>query len=164
LSLYCGRCFPSPRHTGGIPAGQAACQRCGSSDYLRCTTCDQLVDGDVDCPRCAPETHLARGREPEVVGLSLPELPGTSLAVPVVRPVVERYDAGRFGIKAEVTIPAGDVNRMNELGQLVSLLHVVAGHLAQFTGLTDHTRKLIRDMRVLATDAQEEIEMRRGPA
>jgi len=39
----------------------------------------------------------------------------------------------------------------------------MAGRLNQFAGLTEHTRKLIRDMRVLACDAQEEVEMRRGP-
>ena len=53
---------------------------------------------------------------------------------------------------------------MNDLGRLVEVLHAVAGRATQFTGLTDHTRKMIRDMRVLATDVQEEIEMRRGPA
>ena len=80
--------------------------------------------------------------------------------MPLVR---EEYRAGRFGVAAEVRIPAGDVSIMNELGKLVELLHAMAARATQFGIPSDHTRKLVRDMRILATDVQEEIELRLGP-
>jgi hypothetical protein len=63
---------------------------------------------------------------------------------------------------AEVTAPAGDVAALNALGALVPVLHQVAAGLGQMSVHSDHTRKLMRDMRVLAADALEEIEMRLG--
>lgn len=114
----------------------------------------------MTCVRGVLVTTRVTGRV--VGGVALPDLPPLSLAVPVVPRVPERYSAGRFGVEAEVTIPQRDVAIMNELGSLVPVLHTMAAHLAQFTGHTEHTRKLIRDLRVLAADAQEEIEMRRG--
>jgi hypothetical protein len=82
---------------------------------------------------------------------------------PRVATVVERYNAGRYGVRAEVRIPAGDVAIMNDLGAMVAVLHTMAARLNGFVGHTEHTRKLIRDMRILATDIQDEIETRRGP-
>jgi hypothetical protein len=93
----------------------------------------------------------------------IPSLPALPVAMPAMVRVPEQYDAGRYGVSAQVTIPAGDAALMNELGSMVGALHVMASRLNGFTGLTDHTRKLIRDMRLLATDAQEEVELRRGP-
>jgi len=77
--------------------------------------------------------------------------------------VPEKYTAGKFGVSSEVRLPAGDVSVMNELGKLVELLHAMAARSNQFAITSDHTRKLIRDMRILATDVQEEIELRCGP-
>ena len=91
---------------------------------------------------------------------SLAAIPKAVSMAPVVP---ELYQAGRHGVKAEVAIPPRDAAIMNELLQLVQLLHGMAARLNQFQGLSEHTRKLIRDIRVLACDAQEEVEMRRGP-
>lgn len=167
MSLYCGGCYRSARETGGLAEGDLSCGRCGRSDLLRCTACECPVPiGMPVCTRCAGSVMVSKQA---VASAGLSELPPLSAAgllapgIPAVPVVAERYSAGRFGITAEVTIPARDVELMNELGSLVSLLHVLASRLNYFTGHTDHTRKLIRDMRVLATDAQEEIELRRGP-
>ena len=78
--------------------------------------------------------------------------------------IPETYRAGKFGVEADVRVPAGDVSIMNELGKLVELLHAMAARSNQFGITSEHTRKLIRDMRILATDVQEEIELRRGPS
>ena len=163
MSLYCPQCVAY------VPTGASECPKCGIM-VLCCSECRNYTSpGVTSYPDCSKPVAL----KVEVVKSS----PGTG-AVPaelvVARPVVggfvpavalvpERYDAGRYGIEATVTIPAVDVAIMNELGQLVQLLHGMASRLNQFTGMTERTRKLIRDMRVLATDVQEEIESRRGP-
>jgi hypothetical protein len=103
--------------------------------------------------RATPSTEMVR----------LPDLPPLPVLVPTSPAVVERYQAGRLGVEAEVVIPAGDVDIMNDLLTLVQVLHKVAAKATRFVGHTDHTRKMIRDMRVLATDIQEEVETRRGP-
>jgi hypothetical protein len=167
VSLYCGYCYLSATQTGGLPEGDVSCRTCARSDYLRCASCEHPVPAGLDsCPRCPPVELEPVKPTSRFVGEMMPLLPQLergSLTIPVMPKVVERYSAGRFGISAEVTIPAGDVERMNALGAMVTALHHLAGQLNGFTLLTDHTRKLIRDMRILATDAQEEIEMRRGP-
>ena len=173
MSLYCANCNRGRLgQAAPLSQGELCCPRCGRSDYLACDVCGGLLPiGMPSCPRCMevppprsemlPEGVLQPRSEVAVVMPALPVLPAL---VPVVPRVPERYSGGRFGVEAEVTVPAGDAARMNELGQLVSLLHVLASRCAQFGLLTDHTRKLIRDMRILATDAQEEIEIRRGSA
>jgi hypothetical protein len=77
--------------------------------------------------------------------------------------VPEVYRAGRYGVDAEVSVPPGDAAIMTEMLQLVQLLHAMAARANQFRGANDHTRKIIRDMRTLANDLQEEVELRRGP-
>lgn len=170
MSLYCANCYRGRLgQAAPLSPGELCCPRCGRSDYIGCDVCGGLLPiGMPSCPRCV-EVPLPRSEmlppprsEIAVVPSAMPALPDLLSVVPLVPRVPERYSGGRFGVEAEVVVPAGDVERMNELGQLVSLLHVLASRCAQFGLLTDHTRKLIRDMRVLATDAQEEIEMRRG--
>jgi len=77
--------------------------------------------------------------------------------------VPEEYEAGRFGVTATVTMLGKDAEILNELGQLVVLLHTEAQRLTQFQGRNEHTQGLARSMRNLATEIQEEIEMRTGP-
>jgi hypothetical protein len=124
---------------------------------IYCGDCRQwLSPGEISCGNCArAELVPARPAGAEVLSM-------VPLALPVVPPVLERYSAGRFGVDAQVTVPAGDVAALNELAALVTVLHQVASHVGQLRVSSDHTRKLMRDMRVLAADAQEEIEMRRG--
>jgi hypothetical protein len=102
-----------------------------------------------------------------VVGMSGPTsapsvLPGLPSHIQQVT-VRSEYQAGRFGVTATVQIPEKDVAIMNTLGQLVVLLHTVAKDMNNFQGHTEHTRSLIRGMRDLASDIQDEIEMRTGP-
>lgn len=129
-----------------------------------CSACGApMGEREPRCPTCGQNgaSLVARSRDP-----GLPVLPTLPLVqvVPVVPVVRARYEGGSHGVRAEVTVPEGDVEIMNQLGSLVSLLHVLAARVAKFGIMTDHTRKLVRDMRILATDAQEEVEMRRGPA
>ena len=77
--------------------------------------------------------------------------------------VPEQYEVGRFGVTATVTMLGKDAEILNELGQLVVLLHTEAQRLTQFQGRNEHTQGLARSMRNLATEIQEEIEMRTGP-
>jgi hypothetical protein len=156
VSIFCSSC-------GRVVPGKSSCPSCGTT-LLFCGDCRHyLTPGSSSCSNCMTAMAPSAPQPTSLEAPPLPDLPATSLVVPVVPAVVERYSGGRHGVEAEVTIPARDVEVMNELAQLVPLLHLVAGHMTNFTGLTDHTRKLIREMRVLAADAQEEIEMRRGP-
>jgi len=163
-TLYCIPCRQA------LIEGTLACPTCGGGT-LACLVCHApLVAGDVRCRLCerrelvrvAPERvepEDARRSSDAVVALA--QIP---LAVTRVSKIVETYQGGSHGVKAEVKLPARDVEIMNELLQLAQLLHGLAARVNQFTGHTDHTRKLIRDMRSLASDAQEEVELRRGPA
>lgn len=165
--IYCSYCSQASARVVYLQQGETRCSACGRTDLLRCSECNELIMVGLGyCARCS-RSEVAVVRGGQSAGAMVPDLPSLeqqSLSVPAVPTVVERYSGGRYGIKADVVVPAGDVALMNELGSLVSVLHLVASRLNHFTILTDHTRKLIRDMRVLATDAQEEIETRRGPA
>lgn len=152
MSLYCRPCRQE------LALGSVSCPVCGGQD-LACMTCHQSVgQGQAICSACSrigvrrvlpPDVEQAIAEVPDVV-LNLPRVP-------------EVYQAGRHGVRAEVRISPGDAAIMNELLRLVPMLHGMAGRLNQFQGHTDHTRKLIRDMRTLACDVQEEVELRRGP-
>jgi hypothetical protein len=126
--------------------------------------------------------------------------------------VAEQYNAGRFGVTATVSVPALDVEIMNEMGQVVVVAHTIASRISSsimeaarvgnersaetalmvspggppqgptvevivnemaqfvvilhrmaermnhFQGFMESTRQLIRDIRLLATDLQGEIE------
>ena len=103
----------------------------------------------------------------EVVGFQSPisapsVLPGLPAHVSVAV-VPKEYEAGRYGVSATVTIPEKDVGVMNDWAQLVVLLHTMAKRGNEFQGHTEHTRRVIRAMRDLASDIQDEIEMRTGP-
>jgi len=160
MALYCPTCVAY------VSPGTSECHKCGTSTLCcsECRTYRPVGSTRCDCSSGASTLPVSTIVRAEVVGSMelVPAQAGVGF-VPDVVPVPERYDAGRYGIEAVVTIPAVDVAIMNELGKLVQLLHAMATRLNQFTGMTDRTRKLIRDMRVLATDVQEEIESRRGP-
>jgi RNA polymerase subunit RPABC4/transcription elongation factor Spt4 len=155
--IYCIPC----RQT--LFPGQSSCQHCGGTK-LACLDCHRdLPAGRSTCPHCSTDlvtvdfdTLVSRDPAHEALA-TIPAAVAHASLVPEV------YQGGRHGVSAEVQIPPRDAAIMNELLQLVQLLHGMAGRLNQFAGLTEHTRKLIRDMRVLACDAQEEVEMRRGP-
>ena len=99
----------------------------------------------------------------EPVGGSARAVAAIPAAVAGASRVPEVYRAGRYGVDAEVNVPPGDAAIMTEMLQLVQLLHAMAARANQFRGANDHTRKVIRDMRTLANDLQEEVELRRGP-
>jgi hypothetical protein len=137
--------------------GDNRCPRC--RDWkLACLSCHQPIERDrTFCARCATAIVV----QPDDVRSAIATIPA---AVAQVARVPEIYQAGQFGVTAEVIRPARDVAIMNELLQLVQLLHGMAGRLNQFVGMTDHTRALIKAMRTLANEAQEEVELRGGVA
>lgn len=166
MSLYCVLCRQE------LVAGATTCHLCGKSQ-LACMRChEQSLLGQSECRYCDVRTTSIASRvspSPTVpvdvsddVVQALAEVPDPvrSLGRTVVPEV---YKDGRYGVEAEVKIPPRDAEIMTELIRLVPLLHGMAGRLNQFQGHTEHTRKLIRDMRQLACDAQEEVELRRGP-
>jgi len=93
-----------------------------------------------------------------------PVLPGLPAHVRLPELLPETYRQDRFGVKAEVQTDPRDTHIMNEMAQLVVVLHTVAEHMSTgFSGHMDSTRKLIKGCRNLAADLQEEIEIRVGP-
>ena len=152
-----------------VPDELQACEKCGN-DRLACHTCHEIIPaGTVVCPRCFTPPPIPPPKAPPAE-LVLPEPPSRAeqaiAAIPAgvrAQLVPEQYRGGKYGVEADVRIPAGDVAIMNELGKLAELLHAMASRANQFVGQTEHTRKVIRNMRLLATDLQEEIELRRGP-
>lgn len=151
-NLYCIPCREL------VPEGIPYCLRCRGTN-LACITCHQRpAAGEVACSRCSGGL---------VVQNKVPDAREALATIPVsvshVAKIADTYEGGKFGVRAEVQINPGDAAIMNELLKLVQLLHGMAGRLNQFQGLTEHTRKVIRDLRTLANDAQEEVELRRGP-
>jgi len=152
-----------------VPDELQSCVKCGN-DRLACRACHESIPaGTAICPRCYTPPP-APSSKPVPAELVLPEPTSRAeqaiAAIPVgarAQLVPEQYRGGKYGVEADVRIPAGDVAIMNELGKLVELLHAMASRANQFVGQTDHTRMVIRNMRLLATDLQEEIELRRGP-
>jgi hypothetical protein len=159
MSLYCPGCRIVASTDSNI------CAQCGAQ-FLCCSQCGaNAPKGAFDCPTCTSK-ELSRSNVASIPAELVPDLPpigGHMVVSPRVATVVERYDAGRHGVNAEVRIPAGDVAIMNDLGAMVAVLHTMAARLNGFVGHTEHTRQLIRSMRILATDIQDEIETRRGP-
>lgn len=170
MSLYCGYC--------GTHLAPAAtyCLNCGRADRLHCQMCGQLLTvGSTTCPRCV-QGELVVMRPPAAPASSAPYQSVSTERVPArvfgfgeafrtlpVMPVIaESYQAGRYGVKAEVQRPPGDVEILNELGSLVELLHRMAIRCSQFVGSTEHTVGMRREMRNLAATIQEEIELRCG--
>jgi hypothetical protein len=117
-----------------------------------------LPTGGSTCPTCEVRA-VAVVDLPDPAARAVASIPAAARAAPIA----EIYQAGRYGVKAEVSRPPGDVAILNELGRLVELLHAMAARANQFVGQSEHTIKMRRDMRVLATDIQEEIELRTGP-
>jgi len=149
VSLACTACqYVSPTSCDGC------CPRCRSRS-LYCTTCGSVQpQGSVDCAAC-------RSRDVTVLPPGGRLAASPALAVPRVSEV---YAAGRYGVTATVMMPAGDVEILNELATLAELLSAMATKAGSgLRGYTEHTRKMVRDMRILAADIQEEIEQRRGP-
>jgi hypothetical protein len=175
MSLYCSIC------TSGVPEGFNQCLACkaGFAPQLACVACRRLVPrGDATCKVCERGDREVQIRSLEITvpamppptALSIvaplaapPALPGLPAHVSLAAPISETYRAGRFGVDAKVQVPAKDVEIMNEMAQVVVILHTLAGKMNHFQGLMESTRNCIRQCRHLATELQDEIETRRGP-
>jgi hypothetical protein len=83
--------------------------------------------------------------------------------VSLAAPVAERFVVRQGGVEAEIKIPAGDVEVMDLMGQMVVILHTFAAKVNTLSGHDELTRQIIRSSRALATDVQEALELRKGP-
>lgn len=97
---------------------------------------------------------------PELLKLPV-SLPG--LPMRVTQPPPERYMVRKHGVEAEVAVPPGDIEIMQSMSNLAIVLHVVAEKMNHFVGHMEITRENIKWCRSLATNLQEEIELRKGP-
>ncbi len=100
MSLYCLMCRTF------VPTTSNICTQCGASGDLRCSQCNARVPiGMFTCPAC--DSRAVVPSNPSVVSTELvPDLPAIGSAVvvsPRVPTVVERYEAGKYGVKAEVS-------------------------------------------------------------
>jgi hypothetical protein len=93
---------------------------------------------------------------------SVPQAPGF-LRPSLSAQVSDRYSAGRYGVDAEVQIPAGDAELMSLMLRAAALLQELGTRMNGFQGHLELTRANIRSCRSLAIDLQEEVEIRRGP-
>jgi RNA polymerase subunit RPABC4/transcription elongation factor Spt4 len=179
MALYCTGCRTMARE------GSALCENCrnGFISKLACATCNKVVpSGQAFCATCAQGSSaqgyvggrvevfpgagaivpVPRGQIPPLASLStLPALPpGLS---PETMVVPERYSAGRFGADAEVQMNGRDAEILTKMNQVAMLLHALAAEMNTFQGMGESTRHLIKGCRNLATDLQEEVEVRKGP-
>lgn len=163
MGLYCSTCQSE------VPEGFSQCIACksGFTAQLACSQCRQLVPrGHTLCMNCQRAGRQVNAQQ--VSGAELVRSFAAPPALPVLPPVIpgalripEEYSAGKLGVSATVSIPPAHAEIMNELSQLATLLHAMAGKLVMLPG--DGARRLARGMRTLATDIQEEIEIRVGP-
>jgi hypothetical protein len=177
--LFCTVCHNE------VPQGFAQCVACkvGYARELACATCRKVVPRGVSsCAACERRSTLVPASppaEPLPLAIALPTLPPPPMAllVPSSAPpampglpahisrslVPEVYQAGKFGVDATVRIPALDVEILNEMASVVVILHTLASKMNNFQGISESTRHVIRQCRMLATELQDEIETRRGP-
>jgi len=176
MSLYCVTCRSLAED------GSAVCRNCGNgfTSQLACAICHRVVQrGTAFCATCAqvgvptlevaPAPDIERDRQaimrrpslpiPPGGGLALPHLPGISLEH---ARVVDSYQAGDFGARADVQMNGHDANILTKMNQTIVLLHALAQEMNNFCALSDSTRRVIKGCRNLATDMQEEVEMRVG--
>jgi len=176
MSLYCVTCRSLAED------GSAVCRNCGNgfTSQLACATCHRVVQrGTAFCETCAvgtgismyevPAPDIERDRQaimrrpslpvPSGAGLTLPHLPGISLEH---ARVVDSYQAGDFGARADVQMNGRDANILTKMNQTIVLLHALAQEMNNFCALSDSTRRVIKGCRNLATDMQEEVETRVG--
>jgi|SRR5271157_3266768 len=225
MSLFCSIC------KNDVPEGFGQCLACkaGFAPQLACSTCKRLVPRGVatcsGCDRASRSLATLPAQSAPSQALTLPTLPTLAgvvapLTAPPVLPglpahvglssIPEIYSAGRFGVSADVQVPALDVSIMNdmnkvvvvahtvaarissslmqpaglttfssstelstsvrdssvptvveimnEMAQLVVILHSLADRINHFQGFMESTRNVIRLARLLATDLQGEIE------
>jgi|WetSurMetagenome_2_1015567.scaffolds.fasta_scaffold02470_12 hypothetical protein len=142
----------------------SGCPKCGCQlCYYVCEGCRRSSYApECSTPGCSGSALVMVLPDPEP--LSKP--PGIVVVPSALRsPLVvrESYSAGEFGVSAEVRMVPGDVEVLNDLAKLESLLQTMAVRTNQLVGHTEHTRKIVKEMRTLAVEVREEIELRCGP-
>lgn len=158
--LYCTVC----RRVAEQDAVMCAFCNTGFTSQLGCGSCGKAVPrGMSHCAYCVPQppqkTELVPQRPSQE--LAMPFLPPLEISVPA--PIPTSYVSRKFGVEARVTMNGNDAEIMSNMGNTAALLLALANQMNNFQGLAQSTRNLIKSCRNLATDIQEEIEVRRGP-
>ena len=179
MALYCTTCRTMAEN------GSALCRNCGNgfTSRLACAQCNKVVpSGQAFCANCARggqdsfQRESTREHFPGVgvmvpaprhehepsVGLTLPRLP-PGISLDRVH-VPETRTAGRLGAIADVQMSGRDAEILTKMNQIVVLLHALAAEMNDFIALSLETRRVIKGCRNLASDLQEEVETRVGPA
>lgn len=146
--LVCGSCG------GDLPRGASACAQ------AQC----QPVVGLVPAPPLPP-----RGNNIDVTIMPYQDIrnsramavPGLPLGLPA--PIRESYEQKRFGVDAAVQMNGRDAAILTKMQQAGALLHVLAQEMNNLQGFMPSTREVIKGLRKMAVDLQEEVEIRIGP-
>jgi len=93
----------------------------------------------------------------------LPILPTELTSFELPPSVPEVYRAGKFGVRAVVQMSGRDAEILTRMGNAAVLLLALANEMNQLQGFMASTRAVIKAARTLASDLQEEIEVRIGP-
>jgi RNA polymerase subunit RPABC4/transcription elongation factor Spt4 len=91
-----------------------------------------------------------------------PVMSGLPAHIRLPNQMEEYHRTERPGFLAEVFTNGADNTIMNEMAQTIVILHTMAEKMTRFAGHMDSTRRCIKGLRNLASDLQEEIEVRRG--
>lgn len=151
MSLYCTICrYP-------VPDGFNSCTNCrnGFIPQLACSSCNQVLPrGSVSCFRCrtgrpkdgtvdlavVPSDDGMQSivpRPPSFFVQNLqsapPVLPGLPAHVNAMPALPERYRVARHGVVADIRTPAGDIENMQLMGQVVVILHTLAAKMGEFS-------------------------------
>lgn len=149
--------------------------RAGFTIALACVICKKnVVAGATSCQCFSNRAPMLRRQyeanqgESEERALSYVPPPPTgggvlSASIPMPSLVPEVYSHGRHGVVAEVQMNGRDAEILNKMGAAATLLHALALEMNGLVGHMQSTRSLIRNCRNLASDLQEEIEVRVGP-
>lgn len=151
--LVCGSCGRE------VPRGAAACAQCPTqADVVG------LVPGMP-----APRGGGGGGGNIDVTIMPYQDvhhsramaIPGLPLGLPA--PIRESYEQRRFGVDAAVQMNGKDAAILTKMQAAGALLHVLAQEMNNLQGFMPSTREVIKGLRKMALELQEEVEVRIGP-
>jgi hypothetical protein len=151
--LGCGAC------TKDIPRGQNFCSFCSPPAERRPVTVDYVPresSAEVSIT-VSPSRVPAHQYSPQLPAL----IPGLAMGLP--QPVPDSYSESSFGAQSEVMLNGQDAQILTRMQNVAALLHVLATEMNGLQGFMQSTRNCIKQARSLATDLQEEVEVRMGP-
>jgi hypothetical protein len=157
MGLYCTNCKK------GVPEGLSQCMECkaGYVHQLACLFCRRSVPRGVAMCGCSGLPVLP---SPPPLDISQrQEIPETRISKVTPRSDLARMGSQMVGFAAPRSAPPIFQGLPSHVTALTVPEEYEAQRLTQFQGRNEHTQGLARSMRNLATEIQEEIEMRTGP-